>query len=322
MVGRLVLQLIRLTVIITVVVVLSYMIVKECRMLSSEQALINTEIISIHSPISGVVNMNDVVLGVAYPKAYALFKVNNPCFGNVESTAQFNYLQNLIDVINNELIQNVLYREKYIADQRRFRILQVVGGVSRRDLEEVENSLTVIDNVIEKKREQLKHLQERFLEAQQQMNLQKEYEVLMPFNGVLWAVVKKNNEIVNANDEVIQIIDPKKIWVDAFFHEKYVKKLRPGNKVIVREIGSRREWPGEIMFVRAGAGRFVFNSLLVEPPDLMKKRLVVARIRVVWQDAFTPEEFNGVGRGVVVFMPRYEQGNNIKRCFDSTLLKQ
>ncbi|MDD5746373.1 MAG: HlyD family efflux transporter periplasmic adaptor subunit [Candidatus Omnitrophica bacterium] len=314
MIGRFVLQLIRLAVIMTVVAMLIYMVVKECRMLSSEQALINTEIISIHSPISGIIHMNDIVLGSACPKDYPLFKVNNPCFGNVESTAQFTYLQNLIDVTNAELRQNVVQREKYVADQQRFKTLEAVGGVSRRDLEGVENALAVIDSAIEKKSEQLQHQRERLSEARQQMDLQKEAEVLMPLDGVIWAVVKKNNEMINANDEVIQVIDPKKILVDAFFHEKYVKKLSPGKKVVVREIGSRRQWTGEIMFVRAGAGRFTFNSLLVDPPDLMKKRLVEVRIRVEWQDAFTPGEFNGVGRGVVVFMPRFERESKIPYC--------
>ena len=318
MVGRLLLQLVRLTIIITVLAVLGYMIVNECRMLSSEQALINTEIISIHSPIPGIIHMNDIILGAVYPKDHLLFRINNPCFGNVESTAQFTFLQNLIDVTNNELCQNIVYREKYAADQQRFKTLQAVGGVSRRDLEEVENSLAVIDSVIEKKREQLKHQEERLLEAQQQMELQKGSEVCMPLEGIIWSVVKKNNEMIDANDEVIQVIDPRKIWVDAFFHEKYVRQLQPGRQVVVREIGSRRQWEGRIIFVRAGAGRFTFNSLLVDPPDLMKRRLVAVRIRVEWENAFVPEEFSGVGRGVVVFMPRYEQKNCMPRCSGST----
>ena len=310
---RLLLYSFRLIFALTIVLFFSFMVLKSFFIFSSEQAVINTKIISLRSPIAGNISIADITPGTLFPKDYSVFQVKNPRFGNIESAAQYNYLQNLIDNIESEIAQNSVYREKHELDYQRFQELEKIGGVSKRDFEEVENTLAVLNTIIENKEKQLDHLRQRFAEAERQLNLQKECTVLMPGEGVIWAIVKKNGVHVNANDEIIQIIDPGYIWVDAFFSEKYAKKLRPGITVTVREIGSKRKWKGTVIFIRAGIDRVTYNAPVAIPPQKTKKRLIVARIKVNWDESFTPAEFHGVGRSVVVTLKNNSLNNGNKK---------
>ena len=48
--------------------------------------------------------------------------------------------------------------------------------------------------------------------------------VTAPVNAVIWKVSAREGEEVNPNDEIAQLIDPRKVVVDAFFNEKDVAR--------------------------------------------------------------------------------------------------
>lgn len=268
----------------------------------SDQAVINTEIISMGSATNGELVIDDAFQpGAVVAKQTILFKIVNPRFGNTTSAAQFNLLQIHIDSIKEERLVLKKVKKKCRKDVERFRALLPSGAVSQREVEAVENELEVINAQIQSKKVQLSHLRKRFSEASEQLQLYKESIVKMPFDGIIWTQLKKNREMVDINDDVIQIINSSNIWVDAFFHEKHSNIIRPGVKVTVKEVGGeRRSWTGEVMFVRAGVGRFEFNESIEIPPELLRRRVVAARIKVDWHEVFSSAEFGGVGRSVTV----------------------
>lgn len=105
---------------------------------------------------------------------------------------------------------------------------------------------------------------------------------------------------VNTNDEVLQIVNPQDVWVDAFFSEQFAAKLQSGMRVIVRDIGSKKIWDGEVVFIRGGSGRVVYDAAIEIPPAVLSRRLVAVRVKVDWKGEFKAPEFYGVGRSMTV----------------------
>lgn len=298
--GKIFGSLMRLLLIVCIASMLGIVIIRKSFYITSEQAFINTKLVTLRSPITGIIQFSGAAIGASVEEKQGLFTVSNPRFGNTESNTQYNNLQNLIDTIDNEIAQGMLHIQKYEVDYQRFKRLKEVGGVAERDFEEIENSLSVLKSTVENKKKQLAHLQQRFEEIKHQLELQKGSIVIVPCRGVVWAVLTKDGEHVNGGDEVMQIVNPQDVWVDAFFSERFAVKLRPGMRVIVRAIGSEDIWDGEIVFIRGGSGRVMYNAAIEIPPTVLSRRLVAVRVKVNWGVEFKSSEFYGIGRSMTV----------------------
>ncbi len=285
---------------IFVAVLLGIVICQRWFFITSEQAFINTKLVILRSNISGIVHFSDFGIGTLLEHGKEVFEISNPRFGNTEANTQYNTLQNLIDSVENEISQNTLYIERYEVDYQRFKRLQEDGGVAKRDFEEVENTLSVLKSTVENKKKQLIHLQQRFTEMSSQLELQKNSKGSTPCKGVVWAVLAKDGEQVDAGDELLQLVNPEEVWVDAFFSERFAAMLRPGMRVVVSALGSKDKWDGEIVFMRGGTGRVMYNSAVEIPPTALTRRLISVRVKVDWQNKFNASEFYGVGRSMVV----------------------
>src|SRR5947209_2373594 len=73
-------------------------------LLRSEQAVINAEIVELRTPILGELQIHDVRPGMAVKAGDPLFRVVNPRFGDRESVAQYNGMQNLVETERSELL--------------------------------------------------------------------------------------------------------------------------------------------------------------------------------------------------------------------------
>ncbi|MDD5731025.1 MAG: HlyD family efflux transporter periplasmic adaptor subunit [Candidatus Omnitrophica bacterium] len=290
---------------ISVVLLLSIIIGRKCFFITSEQAFINTKLVTLRSPITGIVHFSEPNVGAVLEEGKEVFEVANPLFGNTESNTQYNLLQNLIDNLENEMAQNIIYIRKYEIDYQRFKRLKEVGGVSKRDFDEIENKLSVLKATVENQKNQLTHLKQRFEEIGKQLQLQKGIKVTAPCKGVVWAVLSKEGEHVDIGAEIIQLVNPGDVWVDAFFSEKFAARLRPGMRVTVSALGSKEKWNGEIVFIRGGSGRVMYNSAVEIPPAALTRRLIAVRIKIDWKDNFNASEFYGIGRSMVVSARRY-----------------
>lgn len=298
--GKIFGSLIRLLLSICIVSMLGIVIVRKCFYITSEQAFINTKLVTLRSPITGIIQFSEVTIGASVEEKQVLFKVSNPRFGNTESNTQYNNLQNLIDTVDNEIAQDMLHIQKYEVDYQRFERLKKVGGVAERDFEEIANSLSVLKAAVENKKKQRAHLQQCFEEMKHQLELQKDSVVIAPCRGVVWAVLTKDGEHVNVGDEIMQIVNPQDVWVDAFFSEGFAARLSPDMRVIVRAIGSKNIWDGEIAFIRGGSGRVMYNAAIEIPPTVLSRRLVAVRVKVDWRGEFKASEFYGIGRSMTV----------------------
>lgn len=301
---------------------------------TSEQAFINTRVITLRSPISGTVRFSPLDIGQSLKRGQKVFYVSNPRFGNTESNTQYNSLQNLIDGVENEVVENELLTQKYEADYKKYKpkfpfnlpfiyslftqvsyapiyqnpnqyLLEEVGAVSKRDYRQIKETLAILKATGEIKKRQLEHLRQRFEEIGHQLELQKSAKIVAPCSSVIWSLLARNGEQVDMGNEVMQIVNPDDIWVDAFFSERFAAILHPGMRVTVSAIGSKDKLEGEIAFIRSGTGRVIYNAAVEMPPMVLARRLVAVRIKVDWHNKFKATEFYGVGRSMIVSFRRY-----------------
>src|SRR4051812_2000070 len=169
----------------------------------SEQAVINAEILQIRPPITGELEIAELRPGMLRHKGDVLFTVKNPRFGNAESVAQFNGIQNLVEMQQGELVAARQNLEMIIIARNRALRLAKAGLIARATAEDEEARLAVAEKSISSKSEQLARTQARCREMEQQMEMSKESVVVMPMDGLVWSIAGKTGEQFEANKPIL-----------------------------------------------------------------------------------------------------------------------
>lgn len=287
------------------VFILGYILSRWTFFITSDQAFINTKLITLRAPIDGILHPYHISVGDPLNSGALLGEISNPHFGNTDTFTNYENLRNNIDVLKNEIDQNIITIAKYEIDQKKLARLSETGAIAKDDLEDTQKRLNISKTDLHNKNIQLARLQSNLEDIEKQLDLQKKSTLCAPCSGVFWAVLAKDGEQLKYGDEIAQIINPDDLWIDAFFNERYASHLTPGMSVKIQALGTKRFWEGEIIFVRGGSGRIIYNTAVETPPKGTPNRLVAVRIKVNWHDAgYLPSEFYGVGRSVVVVVNR------------------
>jgi multidrug resistance efflux pump len=274
--------------------------------LRSEQAVINAEIIELRTPIVGELQIHDVRPGAMVKAGDPLFRVVNARFGDRESAAQYNGMQNLVETEKSELLGAQQSLDLAKVESERAERLFKMQVISRVEMEQAHYRRRVASQGVEQKKHQLEGSEQRTAEIRKQMDLQKDSVVTAPIDGIVWSVAGKAGENMDANKLVMQLVNPSRIWVDAFFAERQVKSLKPGLPALVRSLDGTVSWRGSLETIRAGVGRLAFDTNVAVPPPEMVKRQVAVRVAPNWSKPFSAIEFYGVGRSVEVTFTKTE----------------
>jgi multidrug resistance efflux pump len=272
---------------------------------TSEQAYINGEITALRAPIGGQLRL-EIIPGRAVPAGTTLFAVENSRFGNQEVASQLNWASEPAERLKGETEEAALrfrQQEEICALHRKLYEEKVL---SRLALLEEETKLAVARTILSNKQALAAQANDRVGIIKRQVDLQKAAVVEMPFEGVAWAVPAKNGAEVSTHETVVEVIDPKRIWVDAFFHEKHSEKLIAGRAVQVRTLDGAFRCDGTIEWVRAGVGRIACEGTAAVAPGEYARRRVAVRVKLKPDCPFMSNEFHGVGRTVIVTLSSHE----------------
>lgn len=272
----------------------------------SDQAYLNASIIALRAPIGGRLQMDAIEPGAPLAEGAAVFRVENLRFGNLEAMSQLNWVRDSVDRLHAELTDAELRLTRQEQIFKHHEKLFTEKLISQLEYLEQETKVALCQTAVGYKKDQLRAAQERVREIEHHLELQKEAPVSMPFAGVVWAVRQRDGGEVTAHESVVQVIDPKRVWVDAFVHEKYAEKFQTGTAVVVRTLDGRETWKGIVEFVRAGAGRIEPDSSVALPPCDLKRRRVAVRVNLNQPPPFAASEFLGVGRSVVVSLAQHD----------------
>ena len=267
---------------------------------TSEQAYINAEMTVLRAPIEGQLRLEPVQPGAVIFRDATLFRIENPRFGNQEAMAQLNWLRELTERLHAEADEAAVRYQQQEQVYRLHEKLHEEKLISRLAFLEEETKLALARTALSNKQSQARQAEARTREVERQVELQKETMVQMPFDGVAWTIPAKTGAQVAAHEPVLQVIDPRRIWVDAFFHEKYSPKLRPGAPVTIRALDGRETWHGHVESIRGGVGRIAYESFTAGLPGDFTRRRVAVRVVMESNNPFDASQFFGVGRSVVV----------------------
>jgi len=272
----------------------------------SDQAYINGTITAQRAPIGGQIHLESVEPGTLVKSGTILFRVENPRFGNLEAMSQLNWIRELVDRLSAEVAEAEVRHAKQEQIFKHYDGLFQNKLISRLEFIEQESKVAFCQAALDQKKGQLRSAEVRAREVEQHLALQKEASVSMPFDGVVWAVRAQSGSEIGAHETVLQLIDPRRLWVEAFVHERHAKKFHVGTAVLVRSVDGQETWNGHVESVRAGVGRIDPDSCVAAPASDLSRRRVAVRVKLDVTPDFTADQFFGVGGSVVVSLPPHE----------------
>ena len=272
----------------------------------SDHAYINAEIIQLRAPMGGQLQLSGLAPGEMVPSGAAVFHLRDPRAGTPELTWPLLFASELVERLQAETAEAAL---RHTQQQR---IFQYHDALRREQLipalefTQEETKLILAQAALTNKQTQLQQAQARRAELERQASRLKEAVVTMPFAGVVWAVRARNGEQAPAFETVLQVIDPKRVWVDAFVPEKHADKFNVGTPVVIRVLDSRESWQGRVASIRAGVGRIAYETSVAAPPLELARRRVAVRVTIESPNCFAASQFFGAGRSVVVSLAHHE----------------
>lgn len=298
-----------------ILIAVSLFLWKYIRFIDSVEAFINTDIHNVCSPILGQLKMDDLKPGKSLVQQELLFEVYNPRVGELGIFSDYHQLQHRMELIEMDIAQDEISIEKYEIDLKKNQRLQKVGAVAKEVVDDIRYNLESLYSRLQNKKRQLEHLQENMQNIEFQLKLYQRDNIFMPNDGVIWNVFHKDGELVKKGDIVVQVIDANRIWVDAFFHRCYSDYLFPGLSVTIIDAADRHR-QGKILFIRQG--KFLkediglFYDIIVSPQKKGEEALVTVRIEMENDNIFSPEEFYGYGKNVIVRINKVNPLNELK----------
>jgi multidrug resistance efflux pump len=94
------------------------------------------------------------------------------------------------------------------------------------------------------------------------------YQLKAPADGIVWRHFVTQNSSVGTQTRLVQILIASSTFVDASLPEKYADDIRPGDKVVVRAMGSDLESPGTVRYLIGEEARVKDDTLAAASPEV------------------------------------------------------
>ena len=287
----------------SLVVGMGYLGWRALTLVTTDQAYINAEIVPVRAPMAGELHMAGIEPGTKIEGGSPLLRVENTEFANSQIAAELNRMQELIERLRFECEEAEVRLPKMEEIHQHAAALKRDKLMSPVQFMEEEAKLILAKASVEKRRAQIALAENRRVALEQQATALQTKSIAAPFDGVVWSSSAQDGSSVQTHETVLQLIDPKRVWVEAFLSERHAGKFRVGMSVTVRLLDDRRALQGRVESVRAGVGRIpVGNSAAVAPGEFAQRRIAL-RVRLESENPFPATEFYGVGRSVAIELP-------------------
>ena len=147
---------------------------------------------------------------------------------------------------------------------------------------ELDAELTDLQQQEKNLEKQIQSIQLQLSTTSKEFEGQQTVSVLAPMTGVIWSIDSQPQEIVEANQPIIQLLNCQNLWIDAFINETDANQLAIGQKAEINLDNSNNiRWKGHIETIRAGTGRIEVGQYVVEPPPEIASRQLPVRVATV-----------------------------------------
>ena len=269
----------------------------------SDQAYINAEIVPVRAPIAGELHMAGMAPGATVEAGTPLLRIDNPQFSSTPMASELNRMEELIERLRAECEEAEARLPKMEEIHQQAAALKRDKLMSPVQFMEEDAKFTTAKTSATKRREQLTLAGKRHDALEKQAAALQTKTLNAPFDGVVWATAAQDGALIQSHEPVLQLIDPKQVWVDAYLPERHAGKFRVGMTVTVRLLDDRRALEGRVESVRAGVGRIPFGNAGAVAPGEFAQRRIALRVRLESPNPFPASEFYGVGRSVALELP-------------------
>ena len=101
------------------------------------------------------------------------------------------------------------------------------------------------------------------------------YQLRAPIDGIMWRHFVVQDSSVGLQTKLVQLIIASSVFIDATLNEKYADDVKPGDKVMIRLIGSDVETPGTLKCILGADVHGEDETLATEPPKASKHEVHV-----------------------------------------------
>ena len=204
------------------------------------------------SPIAGTLHMEKLAACSVVATGTPLFRVENVRFGHPPVAAQFSSARDLCARLVCEIAESEARREKLAQLVKHDETLKAEKLLAPVQLLENEMKLSIAQATLKNTKAQLVAAEAHEREMEEQLALQKETRVNMPWNGVVWSVNSRDGEEIEPHDMIVQLLNPQKLWIEVFLPERRARKFHAGMRVRFRMLDDERMLDGHMEFIRAG----------------------------------------------------------------------
>ena len=296
-------RIVRLLLALGLVAGMGYLGWRALTMVVADQAYMNADIVPVRAPMAGELRMAGLEPGAKIEAGTPLLRIDNPEFANSPIASELNRMQELIERLRVECeeaevrLPTIEKIHLHATALKRDKLMSPVQFM------EEDAKLIVAKASVQKRRGQLALAETRRAALEQQAAALQSKSLAAPFDGVVWSASARDGASIQTHETVLQLVDPKRVWVEAFLPERHAGKFRVGMMVAVRLLNDHRALKGRVESVRAGVGRIpVGNSVAVAPGEFAQRRIAL-RVRLESENPFPSTEFYGVGRSVAIELP-------------------
>lgn len=114
--------------------------------------------------------------------------------------------------------------------------------------------------------QEIKSKEAELTQAQQELQQRIDVPVAAPITGIVWQHEFREGMQIQKNEQIMQILDCDRRWVDVFVDEKYIRLIHPGMKATIELYGgANRRFRATVTKIRSGLGRLNPGEDLVIP---------------------------------------------------------
>ncbi len=105
------------------------------------------------------------------------------------------------------------------------------------------------DARIQENQARITHLESQIESATRRAKSRSSYQLEAPIDGIVWRLFVAQDSAVGPQTRLMQIIVTSSVFIDATLNEKHADDIRPGDKVMVRLIGSDIDTTGTVKYI-------------------------------------------------------------------------
>lgn len=174
---------------------------------------------------------------------------------------------------------------------------------SEQRLRDMDQRLAELSVEVRDRANRLEALRDQVDEERVREARHREARILAPTSGILWEIMSGSGEYVRKAQDVVRVVDCTTTMVTASVRESLYNRLRVGDPVQFRLLGSNTIYDGVIARLAGSGAETIYRSLAIGPSQEQLKRFdVMVTSPALARD---PETACSVGRtGKVVFSSR------------------